>query len=1488
MKHIQPGSRYATPLNPYLEEQDKNRKNKPSSKELVTRLARQQEMAAGARVARKERMEEGSRISGMEIHAKLEVSHPHSPEEQEAEAAEQMIEPEPGEGFFPYLTRLTNRNGILNRYGVQKRTRYYERGTLSRQAKESGMLAASGKDGGFLVSEETEMAIHGALSNGMLLPEGVKLRMEAALGAILPEVYIHTGFEADELCRSIGALAFTYQNHIFFREGEYNPDTIAGRKLLIHELTHVLQQRDTELYREPDGSPEKIIVIDLDRQEIYDEYIPGEGIVIFKVRVIKSGKQTEFTAGEDAMETFSKLGEIVPSKDDKSFIRENWKTIQVMLNKPDEQVSPQKRYKADKKGKLYEVFTDENGRDYIKYIRTNERYFWNVWNNIADPEISATQMQELSPPLKDGETIIYIADGTAKNVVDADGNKIGETGTQPGESKVNVVKQEKPGTQLGDKGQQFVKSVKHISKTSTDKAKELLEKYTIEGVFDADEFTTELAQRLDEQGLFQAVFTQLKLKYSSKEVSKIAYMIAFKAWKNGKVTELMNRNKEHKNEENVQAGPVSNIKILWNEIVIVNEESYQLMAGVLENADESAFYAEYDVKIDEIEAYSQTATYQELFLSLVQLWEDTGMHGNERSYFYQGLAILKEMGILKDLSAYLYSYYKEDIKETAVVIKAIREGIVKTINAKVEDSFREVFEPKVYEIIGTGKQKTFFALLQESVKDRKELMRMAPALEKRGYLQDLPEDSFFDPLRKYRATRALLGTREIPGKSGKAEPFLYFKADAVDKHANMYLKAAASPEGLAALLTPLVGTEAEGGAVDALVIRVLEKTDDKGRLAVATYLFRYMAEQDKLAVASDELLRYLQRLFNSTIIPGPFQDANRWIEEILSAKDRKVAASKVKKEVELHPLRIINEFTKNGELDRKALDEYLVGKLDSDFESFKIIIEGFEREFGQDFAREFFGRAVYRRAMFRQGPTSVWTYDATKRDGIQSLAEELKAGTVQNFLISVEAQLKAIEKMKKNRKLSEMEALIFEKETAIQELDARISQLELILELLQKKEELEAIFLKIEKASGKELEDLENAAVSIDVEVCKIEEKIAEEGVDASEYTTQEAVKNEISTTKEQKKVLTEEKEKLEKKRGEIEQEAGLMMLETSDQFMKLGYTVINANLDTEGQPDLEAIAKDLAEVVIWAPDVLIGVNAALREMAPDVEAGNKVINNLTIYLIEALIANNLIQYITEDHKKMMLDVLDKDSELYKKLSEIEVGKEVPERVTIVNTGTLPVPTFWKVPELYYADKEDARKDKRTKGYSSNKMVQPVVQGSETDFGTRGRGFHWGIDINFGDGGADYGIPVYATHDGMATYRLYSDDKDGGGTRVSVVTKDRLTETLYMHLSKVYLPESAHRVSGNKVIEFEVSKGQKIGEIGTSSGGDKYGIASHLHYEIVKRQQGENPYNVDPVSQNTPWNVLELNSLIDPLSPISAFPNKKQWEEMYRKKKRKK
>ena len=73
--------------------------------------------------------------------------------------------------------------------------------------------------------------------------------LERAFGTDFRDVRLHTGPEADELCRRLGAAACTEGRDIFVRAGHYRPGTREGRLLLAHELTHVCQRRTGTMQR---------------------------------------------------------------------------------------------------------------------------------------------------------------------------------------------------------------------------------------------------------------------------------------------------------------------------------------------------------------------------------------------------------------------------------------------------------------------------------------------------------------------------------------------------------------------------------------------------------------------------------------------------------------------------------------------------------------------------------------------------------------------------------------------------------------------------------------------------------------------------------------------------------------------------------------------------------------------------------------------------------------------------------------------------------------------------------------------------------------------------------------------------------------------------------------------------------------------------------------------------------------------------------------
>jgi Domain of unknown function (DUF4157) len=117
-------------------------------------------------------------------------------------------------------------------------------------AKSLQRRPAIGLEGGD-VDATLQSQIEGARGGGKPLDAAVGSHVGGALGADFSGVRVHTDSQSDSLNRSLSAKAFTHGSDIFFSQGTYAPGTGSGRQLLVHELTHVVQQGG-------DGKPNKV------------------------------------------------------------------------------------------------------------------------------------------------------------------------------------------------------------------------------------------------------------------------------------------------------------------------------------------------------------------------------------------------------------------------------------------------------------------------------------------------------------------------------------------------------------------------------------------------------------------------------------------------------------------------------------------------------------------------------------------------------------------------------------------------------------------------------------------------------------------------------------------------------------------------------------------------------------------------------------------------------------------------------------------------------------------------------------------------------------------------------------------------------------------------------------------------------------------------------------------------------------------------------
>jgi len=104
------------------------------------------------------------------------------------------------------------------------------------------LIAQRNGQGPTELDEETAGRIDRARSGGQALDRSMQEEMGGAMGHDFAGVRVHTSPEADDLSQELGAKAFATGQDVFFRQGAYDPGSTAGRELIAHELTHVVQQ----------------------------------------------------------------------------------------------------------------------------------------------------------------------------------------------------------------------------------------------------------------------------------------------------------------------------------------------------------------------------------------------------------------------------------------------------------------------------------------------------------------------------------------------------------------------------------------------------------------------------------------------------------------------------------------------------------------------------------------------------------------------------------------------------------------------------------------------------------------------------------------------------------------------------------------------------------------------------------------------------------------------------------------------------------------------------------------------------------------------------------------------------------------------------------------------------------------------------------------------------------------------------------------------
>lgn len=201
------------------------------------------------------------------VQMKLEVSEPGDPDEDEADrVAEQVMRmADPRE---PSPLRLASRARVVQRCAAceaeEERRRQSPQAPAERvrrkcaecEAKEQALQESPDEEdekgekrvarkeaSGRARVNASSGVVDVTKSGGQPLDAETRAYMEPRFGFDFSRVRIHADSQAADAARSVNAHAYTLGSSVVFGAGRYAPATGEGRRLLAHELTHVVQQQ---------------------------------------------------------------------------------------------------------------------------------------------------------------------------------------------------------------------------------------------------------------------------------------------------------------------------------------------------------------------------------------------------------------------------------------------------------------------------------------------------------------------------------------------------------------------------------------------------------------------------------------------------------------------------------------------------------------------------------------------------------------------------------------------------------------------------------------------------------------------------------------------------------------------------------------------------------------------------------------------------------------------------------------------------------------------------------------------------------------------------------------------------------------------------------------------------------------------------------------------------------------------------------------------
>jgi hypothetical protein len=250
------------------------------------------------------------------IQPKISVGAPGDKYEQEADQMAQQVMSRPAAISHPPIQRLEMSEEEKEQVHtkplaasitplVQRETAPAELEEEQEQVQMKRSLQRAAEDGSFQASTDIESQLSCSKGGGSPLPDEVRSFMEPRFGADFSQVRVHTGGEAVQMNKELGAQAFTHGSDIYFGVGK----SPAISELTAHELTHVIQQKGAGVQVQRQTPPPQAAPPQPDQNQTVTRLDPAKitAVVEALAKNIKEGPSKEATlkaplAGKSAEE----------------------------------------------------------------------------------------------------------------------------------------------------------------------------------------------------------------------------------------------------------------------------------------------------------------------------------------------------------------------------------------------------------------------------------------------------------------------------------------------------------------------------------------------------------------------------------------------------------------------------------------------------------------------------------------------------------------------------------------------------------------------------------------------------------------------------------------------------------------------------------------------------------------------------------------------------------------------------------------------------------------------------------------------------------------------------------------------------------------------------------------------------------------------------------------------------------------------------------